>query len=292
MNIEKTLKKDSSTANENNSLDSAMAVMVQEAAGDAPAGTGNETPTGDETPTGNETPPPADDEKKDKGDNKNKEAYAEVYHEIYKIIDAAKNDPRVGEIMLEFGMTAGKVEAGDTLLTDTKDYQELRDLLEVDRKMTTVEINDKQAAADDKIGDTISFCRTIFKKDKTMLTHLLLDKTKPEKLANWLARYEKIYKRVLESPQALETLAVYGITLERLQGEQAMVLEVAVLDARRQRLKAEAQDATQARNDSFRALIEWVSVYRDVAKIAFRNKEQLLEKVGIQKRSPIFHVNL
>ena len=125
-----------------------------------------------------------------------------------------------------------------------------------------------------------------------MMVHLFLDKHQPKGFANWLARYEKFYKRVLESQQALEALALYGISQERLLAEQAMVAEIAALDAKRQRLKGEAQDATQARNDSFRALVDWVKDYRDVAKVAFRSNQQLLEKVGISKYSPALNISL
>ncbi|MCP4220385.1 MAG: hypothetical protein GY765_37490 [bacterium] len=261
------------------SANAAAPVAVTEAADD----TGNETPTGTEPATGDETPTDPEPPSKKK---RKKEAFVDVYHDIYKMIDSATNDTRVTTRMLIFGYTPQMVGTGNTLFVDTKAHQESRDLLKTDGKLTTKRMWEKQEEADAAARDTMGFCSIIFKNDADLVEDLFLEKILPRGLAEWLDRYEKVYKRLLETPRAVEGLALLGVTLERLQAEQQMVVDVAALDAVRQQLKADAQDATQLRNKSFIELKRWVQDYRDVARVAFRDNEQLLEKLGILKRSP------
>ncbi|WP_412062613.1 hypothetical protein [Rubrivirga sp. IMCC45206] len=49
--------------------------------------------------------------------------------------------------------------------------------------------------------------------------------------------------------------------------------------------QGEAQDATDGRDRAVKALEEWIARYRDLAKAAFRDRPELLERLGFKVRS-------
>ncbi|MCP4218466.1 MAG: hypothetical protein GY765_27780 [bacterium] len=266
---------------------------VSHTAGAPKAAGGNQT--GGEVPDDGVTPPEPTEPPTDPGtgnetpaskSKRKTQAFDNRYLECYVVMDTAKNDQEFATRMLVFGYTPEMVAAGDSWLIDTKAAHERRDMIRVEKKALTKQIKLKMEEFDDAAEDTMSFCRTLFKKDETMLDRLLLNKTRERSFAGWLTRHEKMYKRILESAEVTAALALLGVTLERLLAEQQMVAGAAALHARRKQLESDAQDATQERNKSFKGLLRWVADYRDVAKVAFRDNEQMLERLGIVRRSP------
>ena len=78
-----------------------------------------------------------------------------------------------------------------------------------------------------------------------------------------------------------DAVAAYGYTTEKLN--EGVVLLKAAEDMYEQQEKeyGDAENAAQLHDEIFKELHEWVSGYKEIAKIALADKPQLLEKLGI-----------
>ncbi|NIM11792.1 MAG: hypothetical protein GTO45_06705 [Candidatus Aminicenantes bacterium] len=98
---------------------------------------------------------------------------------------------------------------------------------------------------------------------------------------DWLNHSKYIYRKILGTPDALAGYANYNITQEKLEAGQQKVLDTEAAHANRQRLKADAENATAEKNKAFRKLEAWMKKYLKVVDIALEDAPQYKEKVGI-----------
>ena len=100
-----------------------------------------------------------------------------------------------------------------------------------------------------------------------------------------VAQAKRFYANALGNADTLAGLARFGITQEQLEAAQASLDEVEVASAAKQREMGEAQKATQTRDAAVDALEDWMSDFIAIARIAFEEDAQQLEKLGIVVRS-------
>lgn len=93
-------------------------------------------------------------------------------------------------------------------------------------------------------------------------------------------QFEQFYRNM--SPEALTYLAEYGFTQEKIDAEYQMVKEVLLAGKVQNDEMADAQGATEDRDEQIDVLHSWCRNFYKVAKIALADEPQLLEKLGIQ----------
>ena len=74
----------------------------------------------------------------------------------------------------------------------------------------------------------------------------------------------------------------FGIAPEELQQTKAGIEALLLQKERRRKKKAEAESATQKRNDTLEALNAWLVEFRAVARLAFKDDPQMLEAFGMK----------
>ena len=85
----------------------------------------------------------------------------------------------------------------------------------------------------------------------------------------------------------ISEMGKFGYTVEKLKAENELVSEASRKSQSQQKETGEAQLATQDRDLKVKELDKRLSDFRAVAKIAFSDKPQQLEKIGILARSSI-----
>jgi len=101
----------------------------------------------------------------------------------------------------------------------------------------------------------------------------------------WLDQASSLYANLESDEKLLQKMAQFGYTAQKIRGEEAL------LDALREKIQlqaketGEAQSATRERDKKIKELDSYVSNLRAIAKVAFYDSPQELEKLGIIARS-------
>jgi len=146
----------------------------------------------------------------------------------------------------------------------------------------TTRLHDEaRKAAKDAYQALAKTARAIFIDDQAQLEALGLHGTMPLATAAFIAAAITLF----ENAQGVLELAKYGYDADQLTAEQAKIAAYIEADNRQEAAKGAAQQATREQEAALRALNEWVAQYIKIAKVALREKAQLLEKIGVVART-------
>jgi hypothetical protein len=206
-------------------------------------------------------------------------------HSIENGLLGASNSPEIQEKMTLFGYTPDKIAQGFILLNEAK-------------RLTALQVGnygDKYSATDevDRIWDnkysgymiTVKVVRVAFKKRADMLAKFKVTGERNRSLSGWLNDARIMYTNILETPEALNVMAEYGYSREKLAAELAGVDEVELLHSKKLGEKGEAQRSTVERDKAIDELCNWYSNFRAIARVALYDAPQLLEALGIANKS-------
>ena len=129
--------------------------------------------------------------------------------------------------------------------------------------------------------DHITLARLAFKGNRGMNTVLELSGGRKRSTDAWLAQAANFYEKIDE---IAGPMAKYGVIPEGLQQAKAMVEAITTARQQQQR-KGDAQNATQQRDAARRAMNKWMVDFRAAARVALKDKPQLLEALGMLVRS-------
>jgi len=90
---------------------------------------------------------------------------------------------------------------------------------------------------------------------------------------------------LFDNAVTLTSLASFGYTPEKLAAERARIAAYDEANRKQEAAKGAAQQATREQDTALQALNEWTAQYLKIAKVALREKPQLLEKLGIAART-------
>lgn len=114
---------------------------------------------------------------------------------------------------------------------------------------------------------------------------LQLEGRRKKTYAGWLKQAGIFYTNALADEETKTALAKFGIDEAKLTAGKAAVQEVADKQAAQFKEKGEAQAATAARDEALEGLLDWMSDFVAIARIALENDPQLLEMLGIVEPS-------
>jgi hypothetical protein len=100
-----------------------------------------------------------------------------------------------------------------------------------------------------------------------------------------LAQGQQFYANALSDTIILGKLAAFGITKDMLAEGQRQFNVVAQSDAARRLRQGAAGDVTQARDAALLALDAWMRDFKQIARIALRDRPQLLDMLGMDARA-------
>jgi hypothetical protein len=206
-------------------------------------------------------------------------------HSIENGILGVEKNPEIQEKLIPFGYTPERMNEGKGLLN------------KVIRLMTTqVEERSDQLVATGELGKfritayadyiiTLKVVRVAFVGQPELLQRFNATGRRNKSLSGWLRDARIFYSNLLNSPDALNTLAGFGYSAEKLEKELQAVNAVEDLHSQQLSEKSGAQQATLERDKAFDELAKWYSSFRAIARIALYDKPQLLEALGIKVKN-------
>ena len=200
-------------------------------------------------------------------------------------LDNAQTDPALQDGLAAFGYDAARLQEGQGLLAAAQGAQEAHAAEYGDQYAATDELRAARETAETTYMRHVKVARVAFSEDRDARSALMLDGRRKRPLGAWLRQAHTFYQNALASEDLLAGLARFGITAEDLQAAQAQLDTLETADTRQEKEKGEAQRATQQRDEAVDALDAYMSDFRNIARVAFEEDPQQLEKLRISAPS-------
>ena len=195
-------------------------------------------------------------------------------------ISNSLSDPEIQSLVAQFGYPADKLNEGKALYDAALAAVNAEKAAAGAQQESTRTLEQAEESARDAYQALAKVARAVFLKDKALNT-LGLNGSTPKDTAGFLAAAYALF----DNARTLPALADYGYDSPKLQSER---LKIAAYDAANQQqesAKGAAQQATREQDAALQALNAWTSQYLKIAKVALRDKSQLLEKLGVLART-------
>jgi hypothetical protein len=208
-------------------------------------------------------------------------SFSDFFTNASVIMTNAQEQPEIAAALDAFGYDAAVIQAGQDLLAAARarydaQIKEYGEQHAVSQSFTeTVKQAEKSYAAHRRLA------ALAFKNDAQRQTDLRLNERKPQLFNPWHEQARHFYTALLADLEALDQLARFKITSAMLQAAQEQVEEAYNLNSRHEQEKGEAQNATKQRDAVVEELADWLSDFREVARIALSDSPQLLEALNM-----------
>lgn len=200
-------------------------------------------------------------------------------------IDNALSDAEIKGYLADYGYDESRLNEGKALYETALQLHQKQKAEYGDQVSATREFKDQWKAAGREYMKFVKLARIALKSQPGALLKLDLNGERKKTFSGWLSQTKQFYINALGDSEVLTALAGFGITPEKLQAGQQLVLDTESANAAQEKEKGEAQQATPERDTAMDQLDEWKSDFTAVARIALEEKPQLLEKLGILERS-------
>ncbi|WP_068473123.1 hypothetical protein [Saccharicrinis aurantiacus] len=196
------------------------------------------------------------------------------------ITNGIQQEP-IAALLLQFGYTPERLAVGEGLLNTTEELNRLQIKEDGEQKEATSVLNQSIKKANTVYVPHLKIARIAFKNDTNLSTQLELRGERKQRQSAWLQQTKVFYNNLLGNPDALEKMAAYGQSNEKLEAGLQLVKAVDAQLAVRKKEMGEAQNATETRDAAADELQEWYSDYIEIARIALADQPQYLEMLGI-----------
>ncbi len=130
----------------------------------------------------------------------------------------------------------------------------------------------------------VTIARLVFDGGGT-IRRLGVEGDRPDAFGAYLQEAHRFYQTVSGDPGLQGALAERGVDEAATAAALADLDQLEALDQSQEREKAEAQQATRARNDARRAFADWLADFQKFARVALADQPDLLEQLGLTVRS-------
>jgi hypothetical protein len=205
----------------------------------------------------------------------------EILLEVRTALGNAVDDRSISNKLTAFGYTAERIAEGQALL-DAFQEKTLDAVREQGQETVAVsELKEKFSAANKLYMQDLKLARIAIKNNHGLLEQLEANGRRKKNLAGWIQQAKSFYANLDRSGEGMTAMGRFNFTGDTLQTNQAIILELDKKYQDRIREKGEAQETTQLKNEALDTLLDWFSDFRGVARIAFADEPQALEKLGI-----------
>jgi hypothetical protein len=197
------------------------------------------------------------------------------------LIENAAAIPAVAAALAGYGYDSSRLEEGRALWAEADALAKRQALDSGERGVATQDQDAAWAQANAAYIKSLKVARVAFGEDPKAIAALKLYGPRKQSLPGWLEQAGTFYANLAADQPLAKCLARFGYTQAKLAAEAALVEAL----RSKTRAKAEgvgtAQASTAARDRKLRELDAWVSELRTIARVAFYESPQELEKLGV-----------
>ncbi|MFN8596968.1 MAG: hypothetical protein U0559_12395 [Anaerolineae bacterium] len=199
---------------------------------------------------------------------------AQQLHAAQLAILNSLGDPEIKALVAEYGYTTSKLNHGKALYEAAVAAANAQKASLGDQKAATAALRQMEAEARDAYQALSRVARATLPEPD--LVALGLDGSMPLNVAGFLQAAYTLF----DNAGSIGLLAEFGYEADRLATERVKIEALAQAEQAQALAKGSKQQATQDQAAALAALNEWMAQYLKIARVALRNKQQLLEKIG------------
>ena len=196
-------------------------------------------------------------------------------------IDNAMDSAVISTALAPFSYDKKKLQAGKTLYEKAQALHTRQKKEYGEQYAATDGLEAARSRADKIYMRHLKLARIALETNGKAMEALQLNGRRKKTYSGWIQQTKQFYDNALASAEISTTLATLGIKKTVLTAGQAAVREVQTLLKAQLKEKSEAQTATEERDKALEALMDWMSDFTTIARIAFKDDPQQLEMLGI-----------
>jgi hypothetical protein len=196
-------------------------------------------------------------------------------------INNSRADEEILALVSGFGYSSARLAEGCELYERAQAAVQAQRLAAGAQKDATQVQSEAKAAATDAYQALAKVARAAC--NPSQLTSLGLSGKMPSDTAGFLAAAYTLF----DNAARLGALAGFGYTAEKLTAERGRITAYDEANKQQEAAKGAAQQSTREQEAALKELNEWMAQYLKIAKVALREKPQLLEKLGIAARTSL-----
>lgn len=207
----------------------------------------------------------------------------DAYLSAAKVALTNSSHPQVTPVLIEYGYPATIIAAGLALHTDAEKKQKDQ-VKEYGEQYTATDALTKAiAVASAPYIEQLELSRIAFKNQRGVLAEMAANGKRKLTQSGWLSDATTFYTNLLAKPEYVTAMASFGQTEVKLNAAFNLIKAANAALAARTKEAGEAQTATKLRDIAIDIFDEWYSDFIGVAKIALKNKPELLEILGVKQ---------
>ena len=209
----------------------------------------------------------------------------EKIHRHRILIGNGIQDPVISERMACYGYTQEKMKQASLMHQEVEKTNQQNHFKHGDYDQSKNKLKKAKKAFHKAYIVDLEFARIALAKQPNLLDRIGASGRRQKAVATYLYEAKWFYRSLANDESLLNMMSVYGYTKETIRQRQKEIENIYRLMEKKVRASGEAQHSTQVRNRKLRELDLWVSEYKKVARLAFREDPQYLEKLGIVVKS-------
>lgn len=189
------------------------------------------------------------------------------------------------EFLSRVGFNESRLREGEQLFREYDELLMKQASLHAEKYGLRVKRDDRIIEAHERIGITRNILKTTLDPDDGLRETLGLHerRARPKAVASWIKQHDRFYRNM--TSEVVQHLKEYGYDRDRIREEKSLVESVIELEERRVDTLGAAMRATIQRDAAREELHQWLSRFFKLARIAYREKPQLIEGLGVLERS-------
>lgn len=186
---------------------------------------------------------------------------------------------------LPYGYTVAKLNVGRTHYATASEAFDHALAMAGDQQLATAEVKTSLKIARKAYQDLAKLCRVVFAKQSGTLARLGLNVPMPRRMDDFVVAAETLFnwnEHTQDIKDALEAKTYDG---SKVSQERAKIAALNAARGAQAGFIGDAQEAKADQRTALKALHEWYMEFRKLARLALKDRPQLLEKLGILHRS-------
>ncbi len=198
------------------------------------------------------------------------------------LLDGTESHPEIIALVEPFGYTAARRAEGRALLLSAQEKLGLTQLQRAKQKQSTEALLEIEKIGRRAYADLAAAGRALFPPGSHGRTALGLNGNAPRSMTAFLRAADALFNGATNGPDDVKiALATHGYTARKLASEWEKIVALKAADSAQEGEKGGAQDLTPQQTEALAALDRWCATYLKFARIALRERPQLLEKLAV-----------